>query len=565
VPSSELTPKHFVFEALANDLRALGVETAFGLLSDDICQLVATLDALGVRFVAARHETNAVVMAAGYAAASGKLGVAIVGRGPAMANALHGIVSASRTGLPLLIISGEARVHGHANALGPDGKAFPAAAVLHANGVATFVATSAGLCRQLLFDAVQQASEGRTAVLLLPTDVQGKEIDALEAMDFPHMSRRPVLERARESSIQAATLLCRYAQRPLIVAGIGAFRAGARDAIIKLAERMGALLISSVKAKDIFRGVAYDLGILGSSSHSLARRFVERADCVIAFGASLNSFTMSSGAALPRAPLIHIDSMRGNIGRWWQADVAIVADARLAALQLIDAIAERSNMDKPFHAPEILAQLAAFKHTDDFEPLRSDGLMDQRLLALELDRFLPKERHIVFDSGNFMASWAYMSVPDPAHFTVTVDFGSVGLGLGTAIGVARGRPGCATILMIGDGGLLMSLGELETVVREDLAIVIVVMNDAAYGAEVHVLSSHGLPATTAKFLDVDFAAMAAPLGFQAYSVRTIDELKTLQPVLAEVSRPILLDCKVSHAVLAPFIAEYASRIAESRS
>src|SRR5215212_3942997 len=97
-----------VYQILAEDIKALGVDSVFGLMSDDICQLVATLDAMGVRFIAARQETAAVMAAAGYAAASGKLGVALIGRGPAMANAIHGTLSASRTGLPVLIISGEA-------------------------------------------------------------------------------------------------------------------------------------------------------------------------------------------------------------------------------------------------------------------------------------------------------------------------------------------------------------------------------------------------------------------------------------------------------------------------
>ena len=82
-----------VYQVLAEDLKALGVDTVFGLMSDCICQLFSTLDAMDVRMIGARHETNAVMMAMGYAAATGKLGVALVGRGPAMANAMHGMAA----------------------------------------------------------------------------------------------------------------------------------------------------------------------------------------------------------------------------------------------------------------------------------------------------------------------------------------------------------------------------------------------------------------------------------------------------------------------------------------
>ena len=108
-----------VYQVLAEDLKALGVDTVFGLMSDCICQIFSTLDAMGVRMIGARHETNAVMMAMGYAAATGKLGVALVGRGPAMANAMHGTISTAKSGMPVLIISGDAPIgRGLVNGLG---------------------------------------------------------------------------------------------------------------------------------------------------------------------------------------------------------------------------------------------------------------------------------------------------------------------------------------------------------------------------------------------------------------------------------------------------------------
>jgi thiamine pyrophosphate-dependent acetolactate synthase large subunit-like protein len=172
---------------------------------------------------------------------------------------------------------------------------------------------------------------------------------------------------------------------------------------------------------------------------------------------------------------------------------------------------------------------------------------------------LPHRRHIVFDGGNFMANWAYFSVPDPGHFTHTLDSGSVGLGLGAAIGVARGRPDCPVVLMIGDGGMLMSMGEIETLIREDLPMIVVIMNDAAYGAEVHILKGQNLPPAKAEFFDVDFAPMAEPLGFEAHTIRSMDDLHKLAPALSNPQGPILLDCKINGDVIAPFITEFTHR------
>ncbi len=546
-----------VYQILAEDIQGLGVDSVFGLMSDDICQLVATLDAIGVRFIGARHETNAVMMAVGYAAASGKLGVALIGRGPAMANAMHGTISAAKSGLPVLVISGDAPLaRGAVNPLGPDLKAFPAATVVRACGIATFVPTSADAARQALADAVAEASLGKTAALMLPTDVQVGYTDIADGPSPVRLSPRPPPLPARPASVAMAVSVLRASRRPLILAGAGAWRAGAREAIEQLAEKTGALLVNALKAKDMFRGNPYDLGILGSSSHSLARRHIEQADCVLAIGVALNSLTMSSGIALPPVPLVHVDAVRTNIGRWWQADVAVVGDARLVSTQLAAALPDRSSEDKPWHSAEMRASIAAFEHTQDFQVAHTARTVDPRVLTLELSRILPENRHIVFDGGNFMANWAYFSLPGPGHFTHTLDSGSVGLGLGAAIGVARAQPERTVLLMIGDGGMLMSMGEIETIIREDLPIIVLVMNDAAYGAEVHILRGQNLPPAKAEFFDVEFAPMAQPLGFDCHTIRSMDDLKKIESVLAKPDGPIFLDCKINGEVIAPFITEF---------
>lgn len=552
-----------VYQILAEDIQALGVDTVFGLMSDDICQLVATLDAIGVRFIAARHETNAVMMAAGYAAASGKLGIAAIGRGPAMANAVHGCMSASRTGHPILIISGEAAIaQGATNALGPDVKAFPAATILKAAGINAFSPTSAENARIMLADAVAEASLGKAAALLLPMDIQIAPTSVRDSDPRASLhGRRAEPAPARQASIDAAVALLEKSKRPLILGGVGAHRAGAREAIETLADRIGALLVTSVKAKDLFRGNPFDLGILGSSSHSAARALIEQADCVLSFGASLNAFTTTFGSALPLVPIIHVDAVRTNIGRFWNADIGVVADARAAAEQLAAAVPERSPEQKPFRSDDVRRKLAAFAHTRDFQTAHTAHTVDPRVLALEISAIVPENRHVVLDGGNFMACWAYVSVPDPGHFTHTQDFGSVGLGLGTAIGVARAQPERTTLLFIGDGGLLMSMGELETIVREDLSVVVIVMNDAAYGAEVHILRGQNLPTAKAEFADVDFARMAETLGFETATVRSMEDLKSLARLLAKPQGPILIDCKINVEVMAPWITEFTPRAA----
>jgi acetolactate synthase I/II/III large subunit len=546
-----------VFQILAEDIHALGVRTVFGLMSDDTAVFAVTLDGLGVKFVGARHENNAIAMAEGYAYATGELGVAVIGRGPATANGLHAAVAASRMGSRVLVIYGDAAVGGGAvNGIGPDYKGFNAQAVLGAAGLTCFTAASAATARQTLADAVAAASHGALAALLLPTNVQMANVEVwgpAAARLIP--AGEPAA--ARQQSIDSAATLLSKSRRPVIVAGLGAHRAGAKEALQTLAEKIGALLMTSARGKDMFHGHPYNLGILGSFSHTMGRRMMDQADCVLVFGAGLNFLTMSFGASVPPVPIIQVDTVRAHIGRWTTADVAVVGDARRVAEQLLAALPGRRSSEKPFHTAESLATIAGFDVARDFEAAHTPRTVDPRALGVELDGLLPRERNVVYDAGNFLGILPYLTVPTPDHLKMTSEFASIGLGFGTALGVAKGRPRVPTVLVIGDGGFLMTMSELETVSREDIPLIIVLMNDCAYGAELHFLALRKLPVGKSVFPDVEFAAVAEAFGFQAYTIRSLDDLRALGPVLGKPDGPILLDCKVNADIAAPFMGEFA--------
>ena len=546
-----------VFHALAEDLHALGVRAVFGLMSDDTAVFAVTLDGLGVKFVGARHENNAIAMAEGYAYATGELGVALIGRGPATANGLHAAVAASRMGAKVLVIYGDAAgASGAVNTIGPDYKGFNAQAVLGAAGLTCFTAASPATARQTLLNAVSAANHGTLAALFLPTNVQMMNVEVW-GQATPKLLPAGQPTAARGQSIDAVVSLLDKSRRPVIVAGMGAHRAGAKATLEALAEKTGALLMTSARGKDMFHGHPYNLGILGSFSHTIGRRMMDQADCVLVFGAGLNFLTMSFGAAIPQVPLIQVDSVRAHIGRWTTADVAVVGDARLVAAQLLAALPERRGSDKPFHSAETLASIAGFDIALDFEVAHTPRTVDPRALGVELDKLLPRERNVVYDAGNFLGVLPYLTVPTPGHLKMTSEFASIGLGFGTALGVAKGRPRIPTVLIIGDGGFLMTMSELETAIREDIPLIIVLMNDCAYGAELHFLAMRKLPVGKSVFPDVDFASVAEAFGFQAYTIRTLDELRALGRVLGKPEGPILLDCKVNADVAAPFMGEFA--------
>jgi acetolactate synthase I/II/III large subunit len=549
---SELLP---VYEVLALDIKAMGVEVVFGLMSDDTAHFVTMLDSVGVRFHGARHENSAVGMAEGYAAASGKLGIAVLGRGPATANGLHATTYAQRTGSRVLVIFGDGPTRTAPNGFGPDNKTFNGMAALEAAGYRPFVGTSAHAVREGLAEAVPATRHG-AAALLLPVDVQQAQVDVARttpviAAEVPAAPLAP-----RAVAIEAAAALLKKSRRPLIVAGAGAHKAGAREALVALADHLGAALGTTMRGKDMFRGHPMDCGILGSFSNAGGRRLIEQADCVIAFGAGLNQRTSAMGTSMPKdVPLIHVDQRRGNIGRWLHADVAVVADAKLAAEALLAALPPREASEKELQTPELRQWMQEFDLAQDFKPAHTARTVDPRAAALAFDRMLPRERNVVYDAGNFLQIVPYVSVPDPSAIKQAGDFASIGLGFGVALGVACGAPQRTTVLFVGDGAFLMTLGELETTVRENIPLVIVVMNDCAYGAELHFLKARQMPVGMSAFPDVDLAPVAAAFGFETATVRTMEELQALAPMLAAPSGPILIDCKINGAIAAGFLSD----------
>jgi acetolactate synthase I/II/III large subunit len=544
------------YELIAQDIRDLGTEVVFGLMSDDTALLVTTLDAMGVKFVGARHENNAIAMAEGYAASTGRLAIAIIGRGPATANAVHGAAYAQRSNARVLMIFGDVpNTLPALNGLGPDTKYLNSVAVLQAAGIRCFQADAPTTARHTLARAAAATQQGAVA-LMLPMNVQFGAIEPEATRPPPPPAAAPKRLLPRPAAVATAASLLQQARRPLIVAGLGAFRAGARDAIVRLADHVGAGLATTLKAKDMFRDHPFDCGVVGSFSHAGGRRLIEQADCIVVFGAGLNQRTTSYGMSLPTdVPLIHIDTQRAAIGRWYHADVAMVADAQSAAEHLIEALPGRPASDMPLRSDDMRRWLADFDLASEFQPQPTARTVDGRQLGMELDRLLPRERNVVYDAGNFLQIVPFLSVPSPGHIKQASDFSSIGMGFGVALGFARGTPERPTVLVLGDGSFLMTMGELETVVREDIPLVIVLMNDCAYGAELHYLQMRNQPVAMSVFPDIDYAPVAEAFGFTAATVRSLDDLRALAPVLAKPDGPIFIDCKINGAIAAPFMLE----------
>jgi thiamine pyrophosphate-dependent acetolactate synthase large subunit-like protein len=524
---------------VAESLARLGHRTVFGLLGSGNFKLVQHLvDHCDGRCVWVRHESAAVTAAAAYAQITGRLGVASVHQGPGVTNTMTSLTHAVRERAPVLLLAAETARGRRLN------QSLDLAALAAAAG--------AGVSDDVADAAERAATERRPIVLGLPIDVQEQEADGREPaprgpLDTPRV-------RPKAADVAAVADLVQRSARPLILAGRGAVLADARAPLEALGDRIGALYATSLVANGLFAGSPLSLGVCGGFASKLAERVVRQADLVLAFGASLNQWTTMHGTLLADAVVVQTDTDPAAIGRDRHG---LVGDAAETAEALLDELERRGHSAAGFRGGAVEQEVRAYRAADDYDEVHADGLLDPRSLAVALDRSLPAERTVVYDGGHF--HWfptPYLSVPDAAGFVAAQGFQAVGLGLGTAIGAAVARPERPVLLVVGDGGTMMALGELDALVGQRLPVVVAIFNDGAYGAEVHHFGPMGLPTDLVTFGDRDFAAVARGLGARAATIRATEELAgAVEPWLAERDGPLVLDCKVNPAVVAERLAE----------
>ncbi|MEO9248214.1 thiamine pyrophosphate-dependent enzyme [Citricoccus nitrophenolicus] len=190
--------------------------------------------------------------------------------------------------------------------------------------------------------------------------------------------------------------------------------------------------------------------------------------------------------------------------------------------------------------------------------LAADGRLDPRAMALALEEILPRERTFVQDGGHFIGWIPLMcSVPDArSHTFVGTAFQSIGLGFPSAVGAAMARPDRTTVLVTGDGGGLMALADLESFVKQARSGVVVVFNDAAYGAELHQYAARGLDERAMLIDEVDFAAVGRTFGAEGIKARSLQDLDALRDwVVRGAEGVFVLDLPISQDVVAEYMAE----------
>jgi len=519
-------------EAVVAALEALGVRHVFGIVSVhnlpiyDAIARRGTITAIGVR-----HEQAAAHAADGYARVTGELGVVIASTGPGTTNTMTGLFEAGFASSRVLLVTGQIET-------GYLGKA---KGFLHEAEQQRLMLSS--LCRRV--ETVRRTEDIGRAVISVAEDIMaGRPQPGAVEIPIDQQYRRAavVLPDLRKDSAHApdADAVAKVAEalslakRPVLWAGGGVVSAGAGPALVALAERLGAPVVTTVEGRGaIPEDHPLCLGALTISTPVEA--VVTGADLVLAVGTRFQGHSTRNWRLAFGGKLAHLDADPAVIGRNYPTELPVVGDARIGLELLLDAVGAVST--DPGHA-EKARTAAATARAQARDRLGADHcqIMDA------IRRHAPRDSVIVRDATVPAYVWGDRLLPIlQPRTSVRPASAAIGPGLPLALGAAAasGRP---TVLIAGDGGFMLHVGELVTAVQHDLPVVICLFNDQGYGVLRGIEArqfdgrNFGVDLTTP-----DFPALAASMGIQAARAASPAEFEEQFKAAIASGRPALLD------------------------
>lgn len=537
-----------LYDILAQSFAQEGTHTCFALMGDANMNFATRLAETGCKMIYVRHEHCAVAAAMAYARKTGDVGIATITCGPGLTQLMTALPAAVRARIPMVIFAGEAPLKS-----GWYNQQIDQAPFVKATGSAYHSLHYPDRMPTDIRDAFVQAKrERRPIVLGVPFDLQNQvwngseKLPACSADIMPNIS--PIAPHSDE--VARAMEAISKAGKIVVMAGLGAVEAGAGNACRLLAEKCDGVLATTLPARGLFYDDPFSIGIAGGFSTELARDCLGEADLIIAVGCSLTRHNSDTGKLWTDANVIQIDVDPIALSQGLTvADMHLRSDARLGVEALLDKVIVRPAKWRS----ETLAKAIKEKPADSAEFSPETGVHDPRDVVAALEAALPSDWEMVNSSGHCSYYFAHMPTR-PQHLFLTIrEFGAIGNGISFAMGVAAAKPEHTVVLFDGDGSLLMHVQELETICRHNLNILIIVLNDGAYGSEIHKLRADGLSDAGAVFGRTDFANIAK--GFGAGG-ETINDLSILPKLIAKFKKEggaAIWDVPISDKVMSPVI------------
>ena len=528
-----------VAEAIIDLLVDLGVDTYFGIPGGPAISLFhRILLHPRARLIESRHETSAAFEAMGLWRATGRMAAVVVTAGPGVANAITGVAAAEAEGVPLLVLAGDVASDGRRflQNLGADRGGGIERLVGGLSRAVRRVERPAGASGQVL-DAVRAATGARPgpAVVVVPVDRADLRTQPPRLRPAPSGDARPGVD---PQSIDWIADALAEARRPLIVLGHGcrAHAAAAR----RLVDAAGVPFMTTPQAKGLVsEHHPLSLRTSGMSASFWARRYCAGGpDVTLVLGTDLDDVsTAGTPVVAEGGTLVHVDTDPTVLGRNVETTLALAIDVGVVCRALCERVTTRADL-APLRAAKAESPFDEPGFADDASP----SLAPHRVIA-DLERAAAPEDRFVTDIGEHMLfALHYLTATNLQRFTIHLGLGSMGSGIGSAIGLALGDPTRRVICICGDGGMQMNGTEVLVALRHRLPVVYAVFNDARYNMVFHGYRlTHGREASWSTE-PIDFALWARALGVPAARIERpgqitrarLDELTATGPAVLDI-------------------------------
>ncbi|MFN2389419.1 MAG: acetolactate synthase large subunit [Actinomycetota bacterium] len=470
-------------QSLISSLEAAGVEVIFGIPGGAILPAYDPLLESSIRHILMRHEQGAGHAAEGYAQTTGKVGVCMATSGPGATNLVTPLADAFMDSIPLVAITGQVP----RPVIGND--AFQEADITGITMPITkhnYKVMDPDEIAPTIAEAFYIASTGRPGPVLV--DVPKDVLQAQTVFKWPSTIDLPGYRpttRANERQVRSAAELIRAAHRPVVYVGGGIVKAGAAAELARLAEALGAPVVTTLMARGAFPDDhPLCLGMPGMHGSYAAVTAMQRCDLLIALGARFDDrVTGRLDAFASGAKVIHVDIDPAEIGKNRAADVPIVADARQAVGAMADAVAADVATEG---RPDLGPWLKEVSGWDRSHPLAyeqpEDGPVKPQFVIEALDRALGGEAIVVTGVGQHQM-WAsqMMRCNHPRSFVSSGGLGTMGFAVPAAFGAKVGCPDRRVVAVDGDGCFQMTAQELATAAIERVPITVAILNNAHLG------------------------------------------------------------------------------------
>ncbi len=524
-------------ELIVKTLAAAGVDTVFGIISVHNIPIYDAIHRLGgIRPVPVRHEQAALLMADGYARATGRLGVAITSTGPGAANAMGSMAEAYWAGSPVLHLTGqiESRYLGQSKGFIHEPK--DQLALLQAGSKWAGRPHSTEDIPAVLGEAIRRALVGRQrpVAVELPIDFQYAD----EELDVPVFEGYPRDEPSSDDLARAAEIVA-AGRRPLIWAGGGVIAAEASSELRKLAELLGAGVITSINGRGSIPE-DHPLCVGALALEEPVQALLGEADVLLAVGTRFQGYnTRNWQLGLPRT-MVHLDIDPEEIGRNYPVVQGVVGDAKLGLQELLQLLESGAPVD-PGWAERVGRAKAEARGALRARLGPYDRILDDLRTALPRDAIVVKDATIAaYTWGNRL-----LEVYEPRTSIHSASL-AIGPGLPLALGAAVARPDRQVVCIAGDGGFVYNLAELATAVQEKLSVAILLFNDGGYGVLRNIQDQQfeGRRMASVDLVNPDFVKLADAFGVPS---RRVESAERFAPALREAlaaSGPALVEIDV---------------------